>query len=534
MPTVVKTTFLLRRGLSTEWASVNPILKTGEPGFETDTGKLKIGRNNLAWNDLDYYGGEVSIEADGKTIVLDNGTIMLSGYEEALEGQSVRKGKDGLEWFQPATAEELQNIYTKDEINILLNEKVAGAFRYKGSVSLYEDLPKEGNQIGDVWNIEVADGASNIKAGDNVAWNGTGWDVLAGIQDFSFLEDKINAIPNVLVQSIQFSSGKFDIVYGEKQEDGSYITKNQIIEIPKDAYEFTAEEKAQLASIPMLYATEEEVDDKIARAVQANGIIWERIGSDDSEAQIGKISYSTLKQAVAAAKPGDIITVNPGTYSIEFTKATSPNLTIVGGNNVFFSKIRFAETTNYKAPDNLTLKNINFNGEGIAGVSGKINNLSIINSNFIDGAVIHTNVDCSINGLLIKDCDFDKTDSSVNVKEKTAILIQSPSDNVIIIDNNIKNCEHNAIQMPNIIGTVTIDGNIIDNIGSRAIRLVTKDNDATLIIKNNTISTVNTNPAEAEENDGEVIKITGVVTDGILSQNTYNNQLINFIDGIGR
>ena len=49
-------TILLKRGKSSSWASKNIILQNGEPGFEIDTGKLKIGNGVSAWNDLPYIG----------------------------------------------------------------------------------------------------------------------------------------------------------------------------------------------------------------------------------------------------------------------------------------------------------------------------------------------------------------------------------------------------------------------------------------------------------------------------------------------
>lgn len=52
------TTIKIRRGLSGtgtgKWGTVNPILDSGEFGFETDTGKLKIGDGSTAWNTLTY------------------------------------------------------------------------------------------------------------------------------------------------------------------------------------------------------------------------------------------------------------------------------------------------------------------------------------------------------------------------------------------------------------------------------------------------------------------------------------------------
>ena len=43
-----------KRGLATSWTTQNPLLKIGEPGFEWDTGKLKIGDGRNHWNDLPY------------------------------------------------------------------------------------------------------------------------------------------------------------------------------------------------------------------------------------------------------------------------------------------------------------------------------------------------------------------------------------------------------------------------------------------------------------------------------------------------
>jgi hypothetical protein len=54
MATTIKTTFQFKRGLAQAWTRVNPILSAGEPGFELDTGKLKIGDGSTSWNDLSY------------------------------------------------------------------------------------------------------------------------------------------------------------------------------------------------------------------------------------------------------------------------------------------------------------------------------------------------------------------------------------------------------------------------------------------------------------------------------------------------
>ena len=52
--------------------------------------------------------------------------------------------------------------------------------RFCGSVATYDDLPDDAEQ-GDVYNIEAANPDHGILAGDNVAWNGTAWDRMAGV-----------------------------------------------------------------------------------------------------------------------------------------------------------------------------------------------------------------------------------------------------------------------------------------------------------------------------------------------------------------
>ena len=62
---------------------------------------------------------------------------------------------------------------------------LTAVYQYKGSVATYADLPTTGQKVGDVWNVETADPDHGIKAGDNVAWDGTQWDILGGNHDLS-------------------------------------------------------------------------------------------------------------------------------------------------------------------------------------------------------------------------------------------------------------------------------------------------------------------------------------------------------------
>lgn len=62
---------------------------------------------------------------------------------------------------------------------------ISTVYRYKGTVATYAALPSADQAVGDVYNVEAADSANGVKAGDNLAWNGTAWDNLSGVVDLS-------------------------------------------------------------------------------------------------------------------------------------------------------------------------------------------------------------------------------------------------------------------------------------------------------------------------------------------------------------
>lgn len=76
--------------------------------------------------------------------------------------------------------------------NYATKSDISSVYKYKGSVESYAELPQSEQQIGDVYNVETADSSHGVKAGDNVAWNGTAWDVLSGTVDLSNYYDMTN------------------------------------------------------------------------------------------------------------------------------------------------------------------------------------------------------------------------------------------------------------------------------------------------------------------------------------------------------
>jgi hypothetical protein len=81
---------ILRRDGSSNWESQNPVLLLGEPGYETDSGKIKIGDGASIWSALDYYigatGGTGSIGVTGPTGAGGTGANTFYGSQTIVGG----------------------------------------------------------------------------------------------------------------------------------------------------------------------------------------------------------------------------------------------------------------------------------------------------------------------------------------------------------------------------------------------------------------------------------------------------------------
>ena len=60
---VYRTTFQFRRASARNWYRLNPTLAQGEPGYELDTGKFKIGNGITTWRKLQYVNGSSSTKS---------------------------------------------------------------------------------------------------------------------------------------------------------------------------------------------------------------------------------------------------------------------------------------------------------------------------------------------------------------------------------------------------------------------------------------------------------------------------------------
>lgn len=71
----------LRRDTAANWTSANPTLASGEPGLETDTGKLKFGDGSTAWTSLAYFGKpkeHIQVACSDETTAITTGTAKVT------------------------------------------------------------------------------------------------------------------------------------------------------------------------------------------------------------------------------------------------------------------------------------------------------------------------------------------------------------------------------------------------------------------------------------------------------------------------
>lgn len=137
----------LRRDTSAAFASSNPILGNGEPAYETDTKKLKIGDGTTAYTQLEYFSaggggggttditatlplkivdGVISLEVDGQTIQIVDGKLHANLDELGNEVNSLT-----------GEVTDLSGRVTAAEADILTKENKITA---TGALSLQEKI----------------------------------------------------------------------------------------------------------------------------------------------------------------------------------------------------------------------------------------------------------------------------------------------------------------------------------------------------------------------------------------------------------
>ena len=92
----------IRRDLASAWTAADPTLAQGEFGYETDTGKIKIGDGTSSWGTLPYHSGidgSSSIQAGDLDTINDlvvGGSLTVNGPQTTLNTDTDIDGTLGV------------------------------------------------------------------------------------------------------------------------------------------------------------------------------------------------------------------------------------------------------------------------------------------------------------------------------------------------------------------------------------------------------------------------------------------------------
>lgn len=148
------------------------------------------------WTNLNRFNTEsISVHATDKSIYMkltNQGFVVKTSPSSEEHNITLQDANGTIAYLGDVSSTATSTLASaKSYTDTQINAKLSSALKYKGSKDTYADLPKTGNQVGDVWNVVAAYG--NAHAGTNWAWNGTVWDPLGGTIDLTNYVTMANA-----------------------------------------------------------------------------------------------------------------------------------------------------------------------------------------------------------------------------------------------------------------------------------------------------------------------------------------------------
>ena len=251
---------------------------------------------------------EAGVEAVKKRVETLSGEVNTKTPLESFEAFKTENNGE----IQKVKSNVLQlsnSVYTKSEID----GKLTGAFHYKGSAETYAELPKEDLQVGDVWNVVQPDADHHINAGDNVAWNGSGWDALCGVVDLSGY-DTIEQVAQKIADAVAPKADKTSVdaelskkatIEALNEHCGSFEqfkTKNQQALDTKADQDFVVQQLASKVNAEQHEADKKALEDEINKRVDKEtyktdkGVIVSELNNKVSTA-----NFEAAKKEIEAA-----------------------------------------------------------------------------------------------------------------------------------------------------------------------------------------------------------------------------------------
>lgn len=220
------------------------------------------------------------------------------------------------------------NYYNKSQVD----SKFTSVYIFKGSVDTVEDLPTEGNVIGDVWNVRKND--------TNYAWTSEGWDALGGTaelasltanglmskEDFAKLQGieagaQVNKIETITKRVLLNAVNKNVTIPEDIKISDTEPTEEEIMWLdPSEDYAFTFDGYSQA-----------QADELFVKKEQGKALSTNDYTTEDKTKVTNLVTYATGGVGAVADANGAVIYLNKknpvtgaaGTDSIIINKATT-------------------------------------------------------------------------------------------------------------------------------------------------------------------------------------------------------------------
>ena len=204
------------------------------PASQTELGGIKVGSGLVATTDgtlsvevaVGNYNDLIHKPSIGGITLIEGQTAEDLDLATAKATQSELNLKADIDWVEEnfITSTDIEtkadksttlsgygitDAYTKAEVD----SKLSSVYKFKGSVSTYNDLPLQGNSIGDVYNVE--------DTGANYAFTGDDWDKLSETFDLTSYLTKSEA-------SITYATKTELSTKADNSELNNYVTSESL------------------------------------------------------------------------------------------------------------------------------------------------------------------------------------------------------------------------------------------------------------------------------------------------------------------
>ena len=177
------------RTIANEAIAARDAAKASQTAAKTSETNAKTSETNAS-NSQSAAASSASAAASSASAASTSATNAKNSQTAAASSASAAKSSQTAAATSETNAKtalvSCQNIQT--QVNNGL-QSLTSAVKYRGSVASFSALPTSGQSVGDMYNIKAAGGTdangTAVRAGDNVVWNGSGWDDQAGNVDLS-------------------------------------------------------------------------------------------------------------------------------------------------------------------------------------------------------------------------------------------------------------------------------------------------------------------------------------------------------------